>query len=429
VNPGQQNRPLQAVILAGGKGIRLMPLTSSLPKPMVRFHGKPFLEYLILQLRDQGFERVLLLLGYLPDPIRAYFGDGRKFGLSIQYSISPVDDETGTRLRKARAHLDPVFLLLYCDNYWPMDLARMWGRFQKNPAAVQTTVYTNRDHYSRSNVRVAPSSLVEVYDKSRNLPGLQGVDIGYTIVTRGAIDSIPPGNQNFEGSVYPALAARGKLAAHETDHRYYSIGDHRRLSLTREFLARRPAIILDRDGVLNVKPPRACYVTTPEGFVWIPGAIEAVRLLKRAGYRILLVTNQAGIARGKLTGADLDAIHLRMQEDLAGEDAGEKPIDAIYVCPHGWDEGCRCRKPSPGMLFAAQRDFHLDLSRVPFVGDDERDFQAGRAAGCPTYLVSSDQPLIHIVEELLQQDQGESSPGPLLAEAAVAAELGVEQGG
>src|SRR6185503_20505255 len=93
--------PTQAVILAGGRGTRLGPLTESRPKPMVEIHGKPFLAYQIEQLRDQGFERILLLLGYLPEVIQSYCGDGRRWGVKIEYSISAVENETARRLKLA----------------------------------------------------------------------------------------------------------------------------------------------------------------------------------------------------------------------------------------------------------------------------------------------------------------------------------------
>lgn len=389
-------RPRQAVILAGGKGTRLRPLTNTVPKPMIRFHGKPFLEYLIHQLKDQGFEKVLLLLGHLPHVIEKYFGDGRLFGLSIEYSITDVEHETGTRLRLAKGFLDPCFLLMYCDNYWPMDFSKMWRYFVTREARAQITVYTNKDGYTRHNLCVDGYSMVEVYDKTRTADNLRGVDIGYALLKKEVTDLIPEENVNFEKVVYPQLVERRELAAFETDHRYYSVGDHERLCLTETFLKRRPAVILDRDGVLNLKPPKACYVTKREEFSWIPGAVEAVRLLNAEGYLVIIITNQAGIARGMMTQADLDDVHGAMKEELARQSVF---IDAIYVCPHGWDEGCDCRKPNPGMLFAAQRDFHLDLSRVFFIGDDIRDKQAGDAAGCKTLLVSHDLPLLKLVKE------------------------------
>jgi D-glycero-D-manno-heptose 1,7-bisphosphate phosphatase len=112
-----------------------------------------------------------------------------------------------------------------------------------------------------------------------------------------------------------------------------------------------------------------------------------------------VVSNQAGIARGAMTEEDLHEIHRAMAREI--EQAGGH-VDAIYFCPHDWDEGCDCRKPKPGMLFQAQRDFNLDLTRTWFVGDDERDGQAADAAGCLSALVTDERPLLAFVQSLLE---------------------------
>jgi D-glycero-D-manno-heptose 1,7-bisphosphate phosphatase len=164
-----------------------------------------------------------------------------------------------------------------------------------------------------------------------------------------------------------------------------------RLPLTDAFLARRPTVILDRDGVLNERPPRAEYVRTPADFRWLDGSLESLRMFTTSGYRIIVISNQAGIGRGVMTEADLAAVHERMVREAA--DAGAT-IDAIYHCPHDWDEGCTCRKPAPGMLFEAQHEHQLDLSRTPFIGDDERDGEAAAAAGAPYLAVTDTVPLI-----------------------------------
>lgn len=396
--PDSTRRPRQAVILAGGQGVRLRPLTDTRPKPMIEFHGKPFLEYLIELVRMQGFEHVLLLLGYLPESIQHYFGDGHRWGVEIDYDVSAVENDTGRRLKLAESKIDPTFLLMYCDNYWPMPFDRMWKRYDTTNAQAMLTIYRNRDRYTRDNVRVDGDGWVSTYDKDRTLPDLAGVDIGFGLFKRDVLSWISPeSNVSFERVVYPRLIAARHVQAFQTDHRYYSVSSLERLSVTEQFLARRPSVILDRDGVLNQKPPRAHYVRSWSDWAWLPGAREALRLFKETGFQIILVSNQAGIARGEMTETDLAQIHEHMLND-ARQAGGD--IHAIYYCPHGWDDGCACRKPQPGMLFSAQRDFHLDLSQTCFIGDDERDAQAAEAAGCPSRLVSERRTLLDVAREL-----------------------------
>ena len=392
------SRPSQAVILAGGRGSRLRPLTDTCPKPMIEFHGKPFLGYLLELLRAQGFERVLLLLGYLPDAIQAYCGDGSRWGLSIDYVVSAAEDDTGRRLKLASSRLDPVFLLLYCDNYWPMDMARMWRHYAASGASGMLTVYRNDDGYTRNNVLVDQEGTVIAYDKDRRASGLHGVDIGFALFNREVVDLLPDENVSFERIVYPTLVASKQLQAFVTAHRYYSVSSLERLPITERFLARRPTVILDRDGVLSRRSPRAEYIRSWQEWHWLPGALEALRLLKTAGYQVIVVSNQAGIARGMMTAPDVEAIHDRMKAEVV---AAGGQIGAVYYCPHGWDSACECRKPKPGMFFSAQREFALDLSRTPVIGDDERDGQAAEAAGCPWTLVSEERTLLDVIRDLL----------------------------
>jgi histidinol-phosphate phosphatase family protein len=400
-------RPAQAVILAGGRGTRLKPLTDTRPKPMVPILGKPFLAYQIEQLRDQGFQKVMLLLGYLPEVVQEYFGDGNDWGIKIEYAISAVDDETGRRLKLAETRLDPCFLLLYCDNYWPMRIEKMWPQFIASGAPAMITVYTNKDGYTRNSVGLGPDGYVEVYDKSCATPGLQGVEISYALVKKSVIALLPEANVSVEEALYSRLAQQKQLLAHVTDHRYYSVGALHRLPLTEAFFARAPTLLLDRDGVLNQKPPRAHYVRNWSEFKWLPGAKEALRLLKEAGCRVIVISNQAGIGRGEMTEEALGQIHERMKAETT-EVGGE--IEAIYYCPHNWDEGCECRKPKPGLLFRAQRELNLDLSRTPFAGDDERDAEAADAAGCPFILVSDELPLLTVAQRLVNsREQGAGS--------------------
>jgi D-glycero-D-manno-heptose 1,7-bisphosphate phosphatase len=400
-------RPRQAVIVAGGRGTRLGALTADRPKPLVEVGGRPFLDALLRSVADRGFERVLLLLGYRAEMVVDYVAGGRRWGLSIDHVATDPDDETGTRFVAAADRLDDRFLFLYGDNLWPMPFERMWQRFTEHDVPAMVAVYANRDGYTRSNVRLDDAGFVVRYDASRSEAGLAGVEIGYAILERSVLDHLADDpDRPLQSAIYAPLIAQRRLLAFLTEHRYYSVGKPERLPITAAYIAGGPAVILDRDGVLNERMPRATYVRSWDEFRWKPGVLDGLRTFREAGFRTFVVSNQAGVARGALTMGELAAIHDRMCREVGA--AGGR-IDGIYVCPHDWDEGCACRKPAPGMLLQAQRDHQLDLTRTTFIGDDERDAQAADAAGAPSILVDGTLPFADIVDRVitkrLQQEE------------------------
>lgn len=147
--------------------------------------------------------------------------------------------------------------------------------------------------------------------------------------------------------------------------------------------ALQPAVFLDRDGTINVEKN---YLYRFEDWEWIPGAKEAIRIFNQAGYRVVVVSNQAGIARGIFKPSDVERLHLSVQHELASLGI---TIDAFYYCPHHPDfsGNCICRKPAPGMLVQASLDLNLDLTRSWMIGDKLVDVQAGHAAGVLSVLV------------------------------------------
>jgi D-glycero-D-manno-heptose 1,7-bisphosphate phosphatase len=141
-------------------------------------------------------------------------------------------------------------------------------------------------------------------------------------------------------------------------------------------------VILDRDGTIN--EDRDDYVKSPEEWVALPGALEAIARLNHAGWHTVIATNQSGLARGLFDMAALNAIHARMNRELAA--LGGR-IDAVFFCPHGPDDGCRCRKPLPGLFDMIAERYSVALGATHVVGDSLRDLQAGAQAGSATHLV------------------------------------------
>jgi D-glycero-D-manno-heptose 1,7-bisphosphate phosphatase len=146
----------------------------------------------------------------------------------------------------------------------------------------------------------------------------------------------------------------------------------------------RKAILLDRDGVINVKLPQDRYVCSPAEFEFVPGAIEALRILRDLGFLLVVVTNQRGIALGCHNEDDLQEVHEYMGQELLKNGV---TLDAIYYCPHDSIENCDCRKPAPGMILEACADLNIDLANSYMVGDSPSDVAAGRKAGAFTVRI------------------------------------------
>ena len=193
---------------------------------MVLIKGRPFLEYLIELLVKNGIVEAILLLGYLPEKIVSHFGDGNRFGLKINYLISDIADETGTRVRKASGLLADKFLLMYADNYWPLNLKIMTDFYSKAKVLVTTTIYNNQDgfgEYGRENNVYVKNGLVYCYDRHRQDLRLNGVDIGFFIVDKKVVSKMPAANFSFEKDFLSQLIKRKQLAGFCTDERYLTI--------------------------------------------------------------------------------------------------------------------------------------------------------------------------------------------------------------
>jgi D-glycero-D-manno-heptose 1,7-bisphosphate phosphatase len=148
------------------------------------------------------------------------------------------------------------------------------------------------------------------------------------------------------------------------------------------------AVFLDRDGVINEKAPGDGYITAWKDLRILPGVPEAISLFNRAGFQVIVATNQRCVAKGLISLPELDALHLRMRQELWRSEAR---INAIYFCPHDTTAACECRKPAPGMLLQAAREYGIDLENSWMIGDSELDVNAGIRAGCKTALVGVNQ--------------------------------------
>ncbi len=355
--------------------MRLRPITDSMPKPMVPVCGRPFLEHLLEQLRGEGITEVVLLTGYLGDVIESHFGDGSSFGMRISYSRGPEDWDTGRRLWKARPLLKEQFFLLYGDNYATFLATRVEKMFLHHGRLGCLSLHAREKN---ANIRFSADGLVDAYDRSRTASGLNAVEIGYMLLSRRIFEFYRQPDCSFS-EILERLALEGQLAGYLVGDVYYSVSDPERLKITEQYLAPKKILLIDRDGTINEKAPRGEYITRWEDFRFIPSAVAGMKQLAGLGWSFIVISNQAGVGRGVMTAEQVWEIDRQMVAALAGEGI---TILYSYYCLHHWTEVCSCRKPCPGLLLQASRDFLLPLPQTWYIGDDPRDCTAAWAAGC-----------------------------------------------
>jgi mannose-1-phosphate guanylyltransferase len=224
---------MQAVILAGGLGTRLWPLTKEVPKPMVTVAGTPYLEHQLKLLGRQNIRDIVLLTGFLGEQIEDYFGDGKSWDLKIRYSRELTPLGTGGALREARDLLSSTFLVIYGDSYLPIDYAAVLARLENSKGTGIVVVYDNRmgDTSVRNNIALNEENWVIRYNKdSVDDPALTHVEAGVLAFDKRVLGLFPPeGIVSLEKEIFPGLIARRDLLAYPTRQRFYDIGTPERL--------------------------------------------------------------------------------------------------------------------------------------------------------------------------------------------------------
>ena len=411
---------MKVVIMAGGKGTRIASVRSDVPKPMINICGKPILEHQIDNLKTCGLTDVILVIGYLGDKIKEYFGDGSKFGVNIEYFVEDHPLGTAGALFKM-PQLTEDFLLLCGDVIIDVDFNRFIAFHKEHKAWASLVAHPNGHPYDSSLLVTeidAPKTVggmpedthrvirwmakedERTYYKNRVNAGIELISPELLKETmKNFVPRHPetPDKIDLDRDVLKPNIPSGKIFAYDTPEYIKDMGTPDRFYETekdiesgkvhaRNLKNKQKAIFLDRDGTIN---KMVGFVTKPEQFELIEGAAEAIKAINKSGYLAIVVTNQPVIARGDCTFEELQTIHDKMETELGKVGAF---VDAIYVCPHHTDKGfegerpeykcnCDCRKPKPGLLLQAAKDFNIDLSESYMIGDSHRDVEAGENAG------------------------------------------------
>ena len=403
---------MKVVIVAGGKGTRISELFPDIPKPLIPIDGVPVLEREITSLASQGFNDIVLTLGYMAEKIQAYIGDGNKWNVNIEYFIE--DKPLGNAGALFKLNLKEDFLLLNADSVFDVDFNRMVKYHRSHGGLVTLFTHPNSHPYDSGLIEADKDGKVIYWlTKEDKRPEFykNRVNAGLHIISPKAlelsgIDKESVGREvdgkvvkvDLDRQVLKPLCSTQHMICYDspeyvkdmgTAERFYSVEqDYKAGVVTSKNLKnKQKAIFLDRDGTIN---KYVGFLRNVDEFELLPDAAKAIRLINESGYLAIVITNQPVIARGEITCDELEHIHNKMETELGKEGAY---LDAIYFCPHHPDRGykgeveelkidCDCRKPKPGMLIRAAENFNIDLEQSFMIGDSDNDVLAGINAGC-----------------------------------------------
>ena len=377
----------KAVILAGGRGTRLGPLTDTMPKPLLPVGGAPFLDYVIWNLVRWGIRDIVLSTGYRAQAIRDCLGDGAAMGARVTYAEESSPLGTGGGVRFAAADMMEPFFVLNGDTLLDcafQPLARLVSTYDAQ-AGIFLREVTEAGRFGT--VAFFHDRIHGFREKGATGPGL--INGGVYLLTPAALHALPAGACSLETHLFPRLAREGALVGAACNGFFIDMGLPATYGEAQTLLpawkrdAIVKAVILDRDGVLIAEKQ---YLHDPAGVELLPGVPEGLSLLRRHGYRLIVATNQAGVGRGYYSLHDMHAVNARLQVLLAEQGIG---LDAVYYCPHAPDAQCRCRKPAPGMLDQAACEWGISFESSFVIGDKESDILLGQFAGMQSILVRS----------------------------------------
>jgi len=409
---------MKVVIMAGGKGTRITSIARDIPKPMIKIEGKPVLEHEIECLRNQGFDDIILTVSHLGHIITDYFGDGsgvspstgKPFGVKIKYYFEEEPLGNAGALFKIKDQLTEDFLLLNGDVMFDVDFNRFVKYHKEKGGLVTLFTHPNNHPYDSGLIVADDEGVVHKWitkEEARTEYYRNRVNAGLHVISPKVLDKIINTQKvDLDRQLLKPLAGSGKMFVYDspeyvkdmgTPERYMAVCNDYRLGKVKakNLQNKQKAIFIDRDGTIN---KYVGFLRNINDFELLPGVAEAIRLINESGYLAIVVTNQPVIARGEVTKAELEQIHNKMETLLGNEGAY---VDRIYYCPHHPHKGyegeieeykieCECRKPKPGLIMKAAKDYNIDLSQSWMVGDGENDIRAGLSAGCKTALIGQE---------------------------------------
>ena len=386
---------MQAVILAGGFGTRIQDIARDKPKCLLEVGRRPVLFQQFDLLRRAGIRDVIILAGTKADQIVKVADRGYEFGLNVTVIQEDRPRGTGGAIVKALPLLTNSFLVLFGDVFVNMNLSNLlvWHFIKRADATIVTkpsSHYLNALLFDVDN----DGRVVDSGDAIECGPFQNISFAGIAVCSKRLFDRVLPGRYDFAREILRKAIPNKQIYSYRLVEYAKDIGTPRGFEqacydyqLGTTDIHRRSAVFLDRDGVLNKIDESKQFVNTPDDFCLFPDADLAVSYFHSIGYKVVLITNQGGIALGYLTEDNLASIHEKMHSDLCCR--YQEYLDGVYYCPHfpTGEQGCGCRKPEPGLIYQAAEELNVELDDSFMVGDMDSDVQTGKNANLQTVRI------------------------------------------
>ena len=355
----------QALIICGGKGTRLWPLTKNTPKPLIKINNKPFIDYLIKNLSRQNIKKIILICCFKFNEFKKKYHNKNIHGIHIQCFNEKTPKGTGGGIKLIQNKLDNYFLVINGDTFFDINIHSLFEVLKKNKyyGIIATTNKNNKrfgylfrknnQNYVNAGTYIFSKKIFRLFQNKKEI--------------------------SLENDVFPIGIKKKKIQfqRYNDQNKFIDIGVHKDLKKTPLFLKKifyRPALFLDRDGVINKD---LGYVHKIKDFKWLKGSKKIIKYFNEKLYHVIVLTNQSGVGRGYYETKDVENLHNWINKSL---NINGSFIDKFYYSPYfkdsknfGHKKYFKLRKPNDGMIKKACKEFNINMKKSLFIGDQQSD--------------------------------------------------------
>jgi D-glycero-D-manno-heptose 1,7-bisphosphate phosphatase len=371
----------QCVILCGGYGSRIYPITKNTPKPLIKYFKKPFLSYLIKSLRDQGFKKILILTYYKSSKFsKKLFKDYRELEITIVKEKKKLG--TGGSIVNSRKYLEKYFFVINGDTYFDINFRSFEKEFKKNYLAF---IALKKYNVSNAiNYKLRKISKIFFNGNSKIFNG------GVYILNKNILKYAKKINLDLDKDIICSPLNKKNVFGKIYTNKFTDIGKNfsvfKKSKVILKKIINKPCCFLDRDGVINYDYG---YVINKKDFRFRPGVIEGIKILNDNGYYVIVISNQSGVGRGFYSTKKLNNFHKYINSELNKQGAF---INKFYYSPYHpeakikkYRKISKCRKPGIGMFLQAMKDYKIQKKKSFFIGDSKSDFLAAKNFKIPFF--------------------------------------------